>query len=154
MAPWQTRERRTNFLLMRPSASAAEQVFRPRRVLAAVMAGAVLLWAAVLVYLLQFEEVPVKTFLSAGFFVVFFAVSLTYYGRSAIFVDAGGVTFRGMLRTHRFSFSDIRKVDVLPGPVIVYAVRVNQRFVHFTSFFQQHRRLMELLVERAGLNPV
>lgn len=139
---------------MRPRAPAAEHVFRPRRVLAAVMAGAVLLWVTVLLYLLQFEEVPTRTFLSAGFFVVFFLVSLTYYARSAVYVDAGGVTFRGMLRTRRFSFQDIRKVDVLPGPVIVYAVRVNQRFVHFTSFFQQHRRLMELLVERAGLAPV
>lgn len=118
------------------------------------MAGAALLWLGVLIYLLQFEQVDLKTVLSAGFFVVFFAVSLTYYGRSAIFVDSGGVTFRGMVRTRRFSFSDIRKVDVLPGPVIVYAVRVNQRFIHFTSFFQQHRRLMELLVERAGLAPV
>lgn len=139
---------------MRPRTPAAEQVFRPRRVLAAVMAGAAALWIGVLVYLFQFEEVPTRTLLTAGFFVVFFGVSLTYYGRSAIFVDSGGVTFRGMLRTHRFSFSDIRKVDVLPGPVIVYAVRVNQRFIHFTSFFQQHRRLMELLVERAGLAPV
>lgn len=139
---------------MRRHTPAAEQVFRPKRVLAAIMGGAVLLWVTVLLYLFQFEEVPTKTLLSAGFFVVFFLVSLTYYGRSAIFVDSRGVTVRGMLRTQRFSFSDIRKVDVLPGPVIVYAVRVNQRFVHFTSFFQQHRRLMELLVERAGLAPV
>lgn len=129
-------------------------MFRPRRVFAAVMASAGVLWVGVLIYLLQFDEVPIRTFLSAAFFVVFFALSVAYYGRSAVLVDSGGVTFRGMVRTHRFSFSDIRKVDVLPGPVIVYAVRVNQRFVHFTSFFQEHRRLMELLVERARLAPV
>jgi len=130
------------------------QVFRPRRWFAAVMASATLLWIGVVIYLLQFDQVPWRTFASALFFVVFFALSVAYYGRSAVVVDSGGVTFRGMVRTHRFAFTEIRKVDVLPGPVIVYAVRVNQRFVHFTSFFQQHRRLMELLVERAGLAPV
>ncbi len=139
---------------MSPGPESEAQVFRPRRWFAAVMALATLLWVGVLIYLMQFEEVPLKTFLSAAFFVVFFAISVAYYGRTAVVVDSGGVTFRGMVRTRRFSFSDIRKVDVLPGPVIVYAVRVNQRFVHFTSFFQQHRRLMELLVERAGLAPV
>jgi len=46
------------------------------------------------------------------------------------------------------------KVDVVPGPVTVYAVRLRGQLVHFTSFFAQHRRLMELLVDRAGLAPV
>ncbi len=130
------------------------QVFRPRRIFAAVMSGATALWIGVLLYLFHFDGVPAQTILTAAFFVVFFAVSLTYYARSAVFVDARGVTFRGMLRTRRFAFSEICKVQVLPGPVTVYAVGVRECFVHFTSFFSQHRRLMELLVERAGLAPV
>ena len=118
------------------------------------MSGAAALWVGVLLYLFRFDGVPAQTFLTVAFFIVFFAISLAYYARSAVFVDARGVTFRGMLRTHRFAFSEIRKVQVLPGPVTVYAVGVRERFVHFTSFFGQHRRLMELLVERAGLAPV
>lgn len=129
------------------------QVFRPRRVLAMVMGAAALLWAGVLLYLFQFDGVPTRTLLSAVFFVLFFGVSVTYYARTAIFVDSGGFTFRGMLRTQRFAFSDIRKVQVLPGPVTVYAVRARERFVHFTSIFSHHRMLMELLIERAGLAP-
>ena len=58
-----------------------------------------------------------------GFFVVFFGVSLTYYARTAIVVDGGGVTYRGLVRTDYFAFRDILKVDILPGPVTVYAVR-------------------------------
>lgn len=135
-------------------AEARPQIFRPRRILALVMAGAGALWLAVLVYLLRFDGVPLKTFLSALFFVVFFGVSLVYYARTLILVDAGGITYRGVLRTLRLSFQDIRKVDVLQGPVTVYAVRGNGRFVHFTSFFEQHRALASLLIERAGLSPL
>lgn len=119
------------------------------------MAGASVLWVTVLVYLLRFDGVPLQTFLAAIFFIVFFGVSLTYYARTRIVVDARGITYRGMVRTRRFSFTEIRKVDVLPGPVTVYAIRDRGgSFVHFTSFFQHHRRLAELLVERAGLSPM
>jgi hypothetical protein len=118
------------------------------------MGTAALLWLFVLIYLLQFQGVPAKTFMSALFFVVFFAISLTYYARTAIVVDGGGVTYRGLMRTDYFPFRDILKVDILPGPVTVYAVRGRGRGMHFTSFFAQHRRLMELLVERAGLSPM
>ncbi|RYZ39187.1 MAG: PH domain-containing protein [Myxococcaceae bacterium] len=132
----------------------SQQVFRPRRVLAATMAAAGLLWLGVLVYLFRFDGVPLKTFLSAAFFVLFFAVSVIYYGRTRIEVDSRGITCRGMVRTRRFSFADIRKLDVLPGPVTVYAIRGRRGFVHFTSFFRHHRYLATLLVERAGLSPL
>jgi len=119
------------------------------------MAVAGLLWVAVLVYLLRFfEEVSLQTFLSAGFFVLFFAVSLMYYGRTLIVVDSRGLTYRGMVRTRCFPFADIRKLDVLPGPVTVYAVRGKAGLVHFTSFFHHHQQLARLLVERAGLGAI
>ncbi|WP_046712873.1 PH domain-containing protein [Myxococcus fulvus] len=130
------------------------QVFRPRRSLSAAMAAAGLLWVAVLLYLFKFEGVPLKTFLSAGFFILFFGVSLAYYARTLIVVDARGITYRGMVRTRRFAFSDIRNVDVLPGPVTVYAIRGQWGFVHFTSFFLHHQTLARILVERAGLAPL
>jgi hypothetical protein len=118
------------------------------------MACAGLLWGAVLVYLLQFDGVPAKTWVSTVFFIGFFALSLAYYARTTIVVDSGGMTYRGMVRTQRFPFSDIRNVHVLPGPVTVYAVRGKDRLVHFTSFFAHHRALVDLLVERAGLAPM
>lgn len=130
------------------------EIFRPRKVLAAAMGAAGLLWSAVFVYLLQFRGVPAKTFLSAAFFIVFFGLSLTYYVRTAIVVDSVGLTYRGIVRTEFFTFDDIRKVDVLPGPVTVYAIRGKGRFVHFTSFFKHHQRLVALLIERAGLAPM
>jgi hypothetical protein len=134
---------------------AGRQVFRPYRVLAGIMGAAGVLWLGVLVYLLRFDGVPLQTFLSALFFVLFFGVALVYYGRTLIVVDARGVTYRGMVRTRRLSFEDIRKVEVLPGLVTVYAVRGSQgRRVHFTSLFEHHRRLARLLVDRARLSPL
>jgi hypothetical protein len=118
------------------------------------MGAAGLLWIWVLFYLLQFHGVPLKTFVSTGFFIAFFALSLAYYGRTAIFVDSAGFTYRGIVRTRRFAFDDIRKVHVLPGPVTVYSVRARGSGIHFTSFFAHHRQLMELLVEKAGLAPL
>ena len=49
---------------------------------------------------------------------------------------------------------EVSVIELRPGPVTVYAVRGKGRGMHFTSFFTQHRRLMELLVERAGLSPL
>jgi hypothetical protein len=129
------------------------QVFRPQWVLGVAMGVAGALWLAVLVYLVQFNGVPTRTWLSALFFVVFFAVSVLYYLRTAIIVDTRGLTYRGMMRTERFDFAEIRKIDVLPGPVTVYAIRARGRLVHFTSFFKHHRRLVELVVDRAHLAP-
>ncbi|HLL53364.1 MAG TPA: PH domain-containing protein [Myxococcaceae bacterium] len=119
------------------------------------MLGAGLLWVAVLIYLLRFDGVPAKTFLAAAFFILLFGLSSAYYMRTAIFVDAKGLTYRGVVRTRRFTFADIKKVDVLPGIITVYAIRLQGAAqLHFTSFFGHHLRLMELLVDRAGLAPV
>lgn len=127
------------------------EVFRPFWILPLSMGAAGALWTGVLVYLLTFDGVPIKTLLSAGFFVVFFALALAYYARSAIMVDAHGVTYRGIVRTRRLSWSEIRKLDVLPGPVTVYAIRARGMPCHFTSFFRHHKRLATLLIEGAGL---
>jgi hypothetical protein len=116
------------------------------------MGVAGILWVAMLLFLLvKFQNVPTKTYLTVIFFIALFTVSLTYYARTRIVVDARGLTYRGMVRTRTFSFKEIRKVDVLPGPVTVYAIRTSGGFVNFTSFFQHHRRLAELLMERAKL---
>src|SRR2546425_3165281 len=122
------------------------EVFRPRWYFGAVMGVCAAVWLFVLVYLSTFNDVPAKTFASVIFFIVFFAVSVVYYVRTAIFVDTTGVTYRGIVRTQRISFEDIKKVDVLPGPIVVYAIRAKGGLVHFTNFFRHHQRLMKLVV--------
>ncbi|MCI0571847.1 MAG: PH domain-containing protein [Myxococcaceae bacterium] len=130
------------------------QVFRPSRILATLTAVSGLLWLGVFVYLCTFRGVPLHLFASVVFFVALFAVATVYYGRSAIVVEGSQLTYRGMVRTLQFGFQDIRKLDVLPSLITVYAIRLPGRLVHFTSLFPQHRRLAQLLVEQAGLAPL
>jgi Bacterial PH domain len=127
------------------------EVFRPLWILPLIMGAAGVLWAGVLVYLLTFDGVPFGTLGGAAFFVAFFGLSLWYYARSAIVVDAKGLTYRGILRTEWLPWTEIRTLDVMPGPVTVYAIRAGSTLCHFTSFFRHHKRLAMLLVERAGL---
>ncbi len=127
------------------------EVFRPFVLLPILMALAGALWTGVLLYLLTFDGIPTQTLLSAGGFALFFALALLYYGRSAVLVDDQGVTWRGMVTRSRVSWAEIRRMHVLPGPITVYAVRTPRKLWHFTSFFRNHRRLADLLVERAGL---
>ena len=115
------------------------------------MAIAGLFWVAVLVYLLHFDGVPWRLPVAALFFIVLFGGAVAYYGRTAIFVDHRGVTYRGLLRTRRLSFSEIRNLEVLPGLVTVYAVCAPAARMIFTSLFAHHRQLADLLVERSGL---
>jgi hypothetical protein len=129
-------------------------VFRPRWVLSAVMAVAAVLWLGVLGYLFTYDGVPLKMTLTSGLFAAFFALAALYYGRSAIWFDRGTVVYRGMLRTRRFAFEEIRKLDVLRGPLTVYSIRTRQQIAHFTSLFSQHKVLAQLLVQRAGLEPL
>lgn len=135
-------------------AHAERQVFRPSPVLAVLMALAGLLWLGVLLYLSTFRGVPLRTLLSALFFVAFFAVAFLYYARSAIVVEGRQLIYRGMVRTRRFRVQDIRKLDVLPSLITVYAIRLPGKLVHFTSLFPHHQRLARLLVEQAGLAPL
>src|SRR5919204_4998117 len=127
------------------------EVFRPLWILPLIMGAAGLLWAGVLVYLLTFDGVPFATLAGAAFFVAFFGLALWYYARSAIVVDAKGLTYRGILRTRWLPWTEIRTLDVMPGPITVYAIRSHSTLCHFTSFFRHHRRLAMLFMEGAGL---
>src|SRR3954468_6521611 len=94
-------------------------VFRPHRLLAIGMAAAAGFWGYALYFLLGFDEVPWKTLVTAATFTAFFLAGMIYYGRTAIFVDEGGLTYRGMLRTIRIEYAQIRGMQVLPGPFTV-----------------------------------
>src|SRR2546430_11806436 len=120
----------------RALARSDQEVFPPRWYFGVAMGMCGAIWLFVLVYLSTFPQVPARYFASVIFFIVFFAVSVFYYVRTAIFVDETGVTYRGMMRTQRITYEEIKKVDVLPGPIVVYAIRARGGFVHFTNFFR------------------
>ena len=115
------------------------------------MAVAAAFWLAVLVFLVKNPVVPAKTFLSTGFFVVLFVSSVAYYARTAILVDREGLIYRGLVREVRLKFDEIQRLAVIPGLITLYTVHAGGRTVSFSSFFQRHQELVELVRERAAL---
>jgi hypothetical protein len=116
------------------------------------MGVAALLWLFVLVYLMQFEGVPAKTFISPS-------SSWSSSGSPDLLRadrdrgrrrrrDVPGPGPHRLLRLPRHP-----EGRHPPRPGHVYAVRGGAEDA-FHGFFAQHRRLMELLVERAGLSPM
>ncbi len=126
-------------------------VFRPQPLLGVSMAVAAAFWLSVLVFLVQNPIVPAKTFVSAGFFVVLFLTSVLYYARTAILVDAGGVTYRGVVKETRIGFDELLKLSVVPGLITLYTLQARHKSISFTSFFQRHQELAQLVRERASL---
>lgn len=128
-----------------------KRIFRPQPLLGIAMAVAAVFWISVLAFLVLNPTVPLKTFASTAFFVVLFVASVIYYVRTAILVDGEGITYRGMVREVRLSFDDIQRLAVLPGLITLYTVYAGRQTFSFSSFFQRHKELVELLRDRAAL---
>ncbi len=128
-----------------------QRIFRPQPLLGVAMAVAAVFWSSVLAFLMVNPSVPMKTFASAAFFVILFVASVFYYLRTAILVDAEGITYRGMVRDVRLSFGQIQRLAVLPGLITLYTVHAGRQTFSFSSFFPAHQELIELLRERTAL---
>lgn len=128
-----------------------KRIFRPQPFLGVAMALAAVFWISVLAFLVVNPTVPLKTFASTGFFVILFVASVFYYVRTAILVDGEGITYRGMVRETRLRFADIQRLAVLPGLITLYTVHAGPQTFSFSSFFQRHKELVEVLRERAKL---
>ncbi len=126
--------------------------FRPQPVLGVSMAVAAAFWLSVLVFLIQHPIVPPKTYVSAVFFVLMFMTSVLYYARTAIVVDPGGVTYRGIVRVTRITFAELQRLSVSPGLITLYTVVGGRKSISFSSFFQRHKELAALVRERAALH--
>lgn len=137
---------------MKQRAGDAPQIFRPHWALSAACVVAALLWITALGALLVLGGTRHAIF-SAAAFVAFFAATNAYLLRAAIIVDPTGLTYRGILRSRRYRFEQVRGLQVIPGPVTVYSVAAPDGFIRFTSFFRRHQRLLEVLAERTRLVP-
>ena len=127
-------------------------VYRPQPLLGASMAVAAAFWLSVLVFLIQHPiVVPPRTYVSAAFFVLMFMTSVLYYARTAIVVDGAGVTYRGIVRSVRIGFDELQRLSVSPGLITLYTLTGARKSIIFSSFFQRHRELAELVRSRAEL---
>lgn len=125
-------------------------VFRPYRVLPVSLGLGSAVWMAALLWLIWMGEFHWRLPIGAATFAAAFALGAGYYARAAIWVDGTGVTYRGLWRSFRMRFPEVRRVEVLDGLLPVYCVRGFSQRLHFTSFFRKHQALLELLLERTG----
>src|SRR5207245_6310640 len=75
-----------------------------------------------------------------------------FYNRLAFIVTESGLTVRTVAMERTVSFSDILRVDVMPGLIgTSYAVRTRLGSLTFSSLLAGHQRLCDLIVRRARL---
>jgi hypothetical protein len=132
---------------------AVEETFRPRALLRHVVLLALALWFNVLLALVRHPGAPDKAFLGAFFFIALFSSCWLYYHHLAIAISGELLICRGFLRDRGMRLDDILHVDVHPGPLgTTYDVIGRGGFVRFSSLFADHKRLLELIVNRAHLD--
>jgi hypothetical protein len=110
------------------------------------------LWISVFIALCTLTGATVRAYWSAAFFIALFTACTIIYGRLAFTVSDGGLTVRTVSAVRHIEFSEILRVDVVPGPLgTSYAVRTRLGSVQFSSLFSGHERLCSLIIRRAGL---
>jgi hypothetical protein len=130
----------------------APETFRPWIALRTVVMGAATLWAAVFLALTAMQGATRSSFYSAAFFVILFTACSLFYNRLAFTVSESGLTVRTVAMERTVSFSDIFRVDVVPGLLgTSYAVRTRLGSLTFSSLLAGHQRLCDLIVRRARL---
>ncbi len=131
----------------------APETFRPWMALRTVVMGAATLWIAVFLALALMQGATRSSFFSAAFFVVLFTACSFFYNRLAFTVTDTGLTVRTVAAERTVSFSDILRVDVVPGLLgTSYAVRTRLGSLTFSSLLAGHQRLCDLIVRGARLS--
>lgn len=129
------------------------ETFRPRAAIRATVLLADTLWLVVLVVLLVGRGGTAEAVLSSFFFIVLFTGCAAFYERFAVTVSDRGLVLRTLVEERVVAFSDILRVDVLPGLVgTSYSVRTRRGAVRFDSLLEDHERLCALIVQGAGLS--
>src|SRR5437764_429353 len=152
--PRQTRVAMLKFMVSpRGREALAPETFRPWMALRTVVMGAATLWIAVFLALALMQGATRSSFFSAAFFVVLFTACSFFYNRLAFTVTDTGLTVRTVAAERTVSFSDILRVDVVPGLLgTSYAVRTRLGSLTFSSLLAGHQRLCDLIVRGARLS--
>lgn len=130
-----------------------DRTFRPSRTLIGLLAGSAACWLAVLLLLLNLPGVAGQTYLAVFFFIGFFGVFIVHYATQAIVVSSTGLVVRRLFGLQAFDFQDIVKIDVYPGPAMtIYDIVTRRGPIQFSSWFRDHRELLDLIVRGAHMS--
>jgi hypothetical protein len=131
----------------------APETFRPRFFLRSVVLAADTLWIGVFLALLVMHGATLSSFYSAAFFIALFSGCAAFYSRLAFTISESGLTVRTLNAERHFDYSDILRIDVLPGMIgPSYAVRTRAGSLQFSVLLSGHERLCSLIVRNAGLS--
>lgn len=128
------------------------RTYRTRRPLRIAVGAAAVFWAAIVVVLVGAPEIERRVVAGAAGFSLFFVAFSVVYRKTWIAVTTDGIEAATPLRRVRVPFDEILQIVVRDGiGGRVYSVLTRRGPVHFTSLFDRHRELFELLLERADL---
>lgn len=130
----------------------ARETFRPSRWLRGAVLAAAAYWVAVFFALVGLQETSNQSFLGVAFFIALFSALGIFYNNTRIEVTGEGLVVRSVSSSRSIRFADIVRIDVRPGFLQTnYEVRARGSQVSFSSMIAGHRRLMQLIVDRAQL---
>jgi len=130
------------------------RTFRTRLPLRIAVLSATALWAGVLAVLVGARGgVEPQALLGATAFLGLFAGFSFTYGHTWIAVRPGGLVAATPFRVRPVPYEDIQEIVVQDGLAgRFYAVVTRRGLVRFSSLFDHHRELFEVLREQAGLS--
>lgn len=125
------------------------EVFRPWAWLRWSVVVAWLFWVLVFFLLLGLENAPGQALASAGFFIGFFTVLGVFYANTRIELSADTLVVRSIASSQQVSLADVQGVEVRSSLLQTTYQVLARRPVAFSNAFSGHRRLRQLIEERA-----
>ena len=129
------------------------QEFRASLTIRVVALVALCVWLLAAV-LAAIYDLPLYTYVSIAFFVVYFLAFVAHYWQMAYVVDEYGVTVRGPTDFTHFAWEDIEQVESSDIPLGGHYVSTKQGGFVLSSFVMGRDRLLEMIIARAGLFPL
>ena len=115
--------------------------------------GALIVWLAA-GGLAAWYDLPLYTYASIAFFIVYFCAFVAHYWQMAYVVDEYGVTVRGPTDFNHFPWEDIEHVRSSEIPLGGYYVSTKEGGFVLSGFVRGRERLLDMIVARAGLFPL
>lgn len=129
-------------------------MFRTRSWLRYSVLFAIAFWIFMFFLLVTLRGPSNQGYAGVGFFIALFTALSVFYNNTRVEVTGDSVIMRGVMSFRLVRFNEILKVDVTPGLLqTTYAVRARRGFLSYTSLIADHQRLLQLIVDRAGLAP-
>ena len=127
--------------------------FRAHLVIRLLVLAALIVWLLAAV-VAAIYDLPLYTYVSIAFFIVYFCAFVAHYWQMAYVIDEYGVTIRGPLDFSHFPWEDIEHVRSSSIPLGGHYVSTKDGGFVLSSFVTGRERLLDAIVTRAGLFPV